>query len=289
MRGKDLLECMEHIDDALIEEALNPVIVPRQNIRTAKWGMAAACLIVAGVSAATLWSHQNIKEEDSGGIENEIAMSMTAEFSTDISTDNAGNINENNQLAEASAGSTQSAGIADVDENERNDAVMDDLASDSAMTDKTESDNVGVEGMKSAAQETLKINYTEILDYSAADSASSDDVVPEKGKAIYHQRLQKAIEFYSAQEKDTTDYVYTVVIELFGDMETDTGSHYGHLNQTDDGNEFIEQEYRRLLELGYSVRLSEDFLLMGTFTKEELDTFDACPEYGYVFRFENSK
>lgn len=287
MRGKDLLECMEHIDDALIEEALNPVIAPRQNIRTAKWGMAAACLIVAGVSAATLWSHQNIKEEDSGGNENEVVMSMTAEFSTDISAENAGNINERNQLAEASAGSAQPDGMADKAENERKDAVMDDLASGGTVVDKMESDNASVEDMKSATQEALKINYTEIHDYSAAGSASSDDVVPEKGMVLYYQRLQKAIEYYSAQEKDATDYAYTVVIELFGDIETDTGSHYVHLNQTDDGNELVEQEYRRLIELGYSVRLSEDFLLMGTFTKEEFDTFDVCPEYGYVFRFEN--
>ncbi len=74
MRGKDLLECMEHIDDALIEEALHPVIAPRQHIRTARWGMAAACLFVAGISAAALWSHRNIREDDSGGIDHEVAM-----------------------------------------------------------------------------------------------------------------------------------------------------------------------------------------------------------------------
>lgn len=48
MRGKDLLECMEHIDDALIEEALHPVIAPRQHIRTARWGMAAAACLWQG-------------------------------------------------------------------------------------------------------------------------------------------------------------------------------------------------------------------------------------------------
>lgn len=52
MRGKDLLEGMEHIDDALIEEALNPAVIPWYGRVTAKWGMAAACLIVIGISAA---------------------------------------------------------------------------------------------------------------------------------------------------------------------------------------------------------------------------------------------
>lgn len=287
MRGKDLLECMEHIDDALIEEALHPVIAPRQHIRTARWGAVASCLFVAGISAAAFWSYWNIREEDSGGINNEVAMSMTAEYSTDVSAEGAGSINEKNQPAEASVGSAQPDGMEDKAESERKDAVMDDLASGDTATEKTESDNAGVEDMKSATQEALKINYTEIHDYSAAGSAYSDDVVPEKGTVLYYQRLQKAIEYYSAQEKDATDYAYAVVIELFGDIGTDTVSHYVHLNQTDDGNELVEQEYRRLIELGYSVRLSEDFLLMGTFTKEEFDTFDACPEYGYVFRFEN--
>ncbi len=87
-------------------------------------------------------------------------------------------------------------------------------------------------------------------------------------------------------EDDSPNYAYTVVIDVFGDISTESGVHYEHLSQTDAGNALIEQEYRRLLELGYSVSLSEDFLFMGIFTEEELDTFDARPEYGYAFRFE---
>ena len=57
MRGKDLLECIEQIDDALIEEAMEPAIVLykdrsryKSNIAV-KWGMAAACVVVIGISA----------------------------------------------------------------------------------------------------------------------------------------------------------------------------------------------------------------------------------------------
>lgn len=62
MRGKDLLECMEYIDDALVEEALQPAAFPRRNRVMAKWGMMAACAVVIGISATAFWYHQNIKE-----------------------------------------------------------------------------------------------------------------------------------------------------------------------------------------------------------------------------------
>lgn len=51
MRGKDLLECMAYIDDALIEEALNPRIISHKGKPAAKWVMAVACVIVVGISA----------------------------------------------------------------------------------------------------------------------------------------------------------------------------------------------------------------------------------------------
>lgn len=62
MRGKDLLECMEQIDDALVEEALEPAVFPRRNAKAVKWGMAAACVVVLGISATAFWSHQNMKK-----------------------------------------------------------------------------------------------------------------------------------------------------------------------------------------------------------------------------------
>lgn len=62
---------------------------------------------------------------------------------------------------------------------------------------------------------------------------------------------------------------------------------YEDLYHSNVGNLLIEQEYRRLIDLGYAVRLSEDFQLTGIFTKAEIDTFLTSPEYGYVFRFEN--
>ncbi len=44
MRGKDLLECIENIDDTLIEEALNPKIVLHRS-------KAGACLLYTSDAA----------------------------------------------------------------------------------------------------------------------------------------------------------------------------------------------------------------------------------------------
>ncbi|MDE7322255.1 MAG: hypothetical protein K2N73_05900 [Lachnospiraceae bacterium] len=291
MRGKDLLECMEYIDDALIQEAFDPKIVPCRNSIVSKWVMPAACLVVVGVSAAVLWSHQNIKEEYSGSADNAIVASMAADSASENSAENVGNVDEDNCLTEALEDNIQITAMMDSDNNGEKTGGMEEAESEKAMPALQGDDSIEIEDKKSANQEALKMNYTIISDYSASNSTSSRYIIPEKGKTLRYQRLQEAIEYYSTQEKDedsgSPDYVYTVVIDVFGDVENAEGSCYEHLNQTDAGNALIEQEYRRLIALGYSVRLSEDFLFTGTFTEEELDTFDALPEYGYVFRFEN--
>ena len=63
MRGKDLLECMEYIDDTLIEEALNPAGSPHnKNSMVKNWSLAAACVIMLCIFATAFWSHQNSKK-----------------------------------------------------------------------------------------------------------------------------------------------------------------------------------------------------------------------------------
>lgn len=303
MRGKDLLECMEHIDDVLIEEALNPVIVPRwnKNNMVIKWGMTAACVIVIGISATALWSHQNIKEDYSGSNDNGFAAQMAIDSSTDDIEGNAAVLaGGNGQTTGALAGGTQVDETANTDADigryvaEKNAVAEDNSAADEATPLLQQSKDISdMKEEKSVSQESAKARYTVISDYSVNDGAVDcyAYVVPERGKSFCHQHLMDAIEYYSAREKESDSplYAYAVVIDMFGDIETEDGIHYEQLNRTDAGNELIEQEYRRLIELGYSVRLSEDFQFMGTFTKEELDNFDALPEYGYAFRFENEE
>ena len=70
MRGKDLLECIENIDDTLIEEAMNPKIVLHRSKAGAKCGMAAACVIMLCISGITFWAHQN-KNQNAADIQHE--------------------------------------------------------------------------------------------------------------------------------------------------------------------------------------------------------------------------
>ncbi len=77
------------------------------------------------------------------------------------------------------------------------------------------------------------------------------------------------------------------MIDLYGEISTANDTQYEDLYHTEAGNALIEQEYQRLINLGYAVNLSEDFQLTGIFTKAEIDTFQAAPEFGYIFRFGN--
>lgn len=148
-------------------------------------------------------------------------------------------------------------------------------------------------GTKGAiVEEKLKTAYTVLSDYyGEKDDAVYDYPMPEKGALLCYHYLQETINYYTKQGKaadavDGTIYAFQVVIDLYGDIETAEGTRYEDLYYTEKGHALIEQEYRRLIDLGYAVRLSEDFQLTGTFTKTEIDTFQAAPEYGYVFRFE---
>lgn len=308
MRGKDLLECMEYIDDALIQEALEPMtVVPHRKHLVAKWGMVAACIVVIGISATAFWSHQNVKNgqmESAGDTTSPAAMNTAAndDSAVSLSEDSltAGAVAEN-----AQAGDNKICSLPDANEyseagsasDSGNDAMSQSTAAD-AMSGK---ENARVEEMKAELElqdeeETAKLAYTIISDYyDEKDGSVYDYPVPEKGTILCYHYLKETMEYYAALE-DTTDtagsqvYAYDVVISVFGDVEIEgcRGIHYEQLNMVEDtnaGNEMIEQEYRRLAELGYAVRLSEDFQLTGIFTKGEIDTFQASPEYGYTFRF----
>ena len=297
MRGKDLLECMEYIDDALVEEALQPAAFPRRNRVMAKWGMMAACAVVIGISATAFWYHQNIKEAriesqvegiaaaDDSGSADDTKDQMTAAgagdgmaggvYSSDSSADSA-------VSGDSSAGSTDSGGM---------DTFTQDIIADNAASVEQNAEAGRQEGSVESAKEgelaeAKQCSYKVINDYYAAkDGSAYDDLVPGQGKSSCSQYLQETMNYYEDRENTerTTDspiYAYDVVVDLYGESE----GAFVHLN-SDNGSEVIEQEYRRLAALGYAVRLSEDFQLTGTFTKAEIETFQASPEYGYTFRF----
>lgn len=298
MRGKDLLECIEYIDDVLVEEALNPPDIKQKNRKLVivRWSMAAACIMVIGISATALWSHHNINKDH---IKN-LSAPITSEPATDIPV-NANTTNGSSQLAGAVA--DESIHLADqasvTDGLEAANAEAEDLI-DNPMQKNDNTSGISDLNTESytgmTEQKTVSDYYTVISKYSAADdslaSKTSGDAVPLKGEFLCTDSLQEAMEHYKTQEESSNSqggehYAYAVVIKVFGDIQTEPDATYDALELTDAGYELIEQEYRRLLEAGYNVRLSEDFRFTGTFTNEEIEGFEGLPEYGYLFGFDD--
>lgn len=320
MRGKDLLECMEQIDDALVEEALEPDAFLRTNIaakwrrfsasflmggaarrenKVVKWGVA-ACVVVLGASASAFWAHKSMKEN---GMENQdkdttsLQMAVDATAANDAGSAGGSMVSDtHNGAVTAGAGGNASEGaVSGGVEADRECSAEDAAAAKDSMVETAQLE----EELKKQVTESL--SYTVISDYyDEKDGSVYDYPVPEKGQFFCYHYLQETMKYYAVLENEsiTTDssvnisentsspvYVYDVVIHVYGDVEKDGEIIFCGLENTDSGSEKIEQEYRRLIDLGYAVRLSEDFQLTGTFTKAELDTFQASPEYGYTFRF----
>lgn len=286
MRGKDLLECMAYIDDALIEEALNPTIVSYESKSTAKWAAAAACMVAIGISATAFWSHQNRNidfKQDSNNIAAQTDMADNDKAQRDIGR--AAETGLAMEIAEDASNSIASVAEDNTSKDAKTES-MDDLAANLEIQKETKLADLEV-------QKETKTAYKVIHDYYGEKDASEYCYpAPKKGTVLCYHYLQETINYYATQESaadamDNPIYAYQIVIDIYGDVETADGIQYQDLYVSDTGNLLIEQEYRRLIDLGYAVSLSEDFQLTGVFTKAEIDTFSAAPEYGYVFRFEN--
>lgn len=310
MRGKDLLECMEYIDDALIEEALEPAVehisyehFTHKHKTAARWGMAAACVIVVGISTTALWSHQHVGEErfgsgteegkaiamDTGGTE-DLVMGAQADRTASENALTAGKDsalsaggNEDDSDSRAAGAESRKTGNAEslsdgVSENENQQRDL--------LSDKEASEEVSEEASR-------KNSYVIISDYyGEKDDAVDCFAAPQRGTFFRYHYLDETVRSYTMQENtieitDSPIYAYEVVIDVYGDDGTDAIDPYRQLNGTGHGRELLEQEYRRLLGLGYAVSLSEEYVLTGVFTMTEMDTFQASPEYGYAFRFES--
>lgn len=377
MRGKDLLECIEQIDDALVEEAMEPAAFSHgrgnrfRGSTAAKWGMAAACIVVLGVSATAFWSHQNVKNEQMERTDDDTAGYPMA-FNSDVTgspdssltagaVDGDSAAHDSDTVRDEAAADGRNAANGDVladdeniaaggvltgDENTAaggvltggenaaaNEGVLadgenatalektgdaneelcglplyngEDAVSQSSAADAVaEKKSADVQDLEKAVTESEKLQYTIISDYyGQKDDSVYDYPVPEKGKVLCYHYLNETMKYYAALENtsktadssintsktaDQQIYAYDIVIDVYGDIERDGSQdiRYQQLNweETKEGNEMLNQEYMRLLELGYAVQLAEDFQLTGTLTKVEIDTFQALPEYGYVFRF----
>lgn len=257
--------------------------------------MAAACVLVLGVSATAFWSHQ--QQKHTPHTDNiEIADQMDS-VSKDTGDRPKMHHNDTGMPAESTATDTDlyTAGTEQDKEKSIEDAMEDKASAkqDSVYAEQYDEENGAADDRQFTIEESRKTSYIILRDYYGEKDASVYDYpAPQKGTLLCYHDLQETINYYtklenSAASVEDTIYAYQVVIDLYGDIETANGTQYKELYYINEGHTMIEQEYRRLIDLGYAVRLSEDFQLTGTFTKTEIDTFPLAPEYGYVFRFES--
>lgn len=178
MRGKDLLECMEYIDDALVQEALASApdahkIFRYKNNIFARWGIAAACVVVIGISAVTFWSHQNVREGQSGSAAENMAPPMARNASEGSPSGSS--------LTTGAAADTAAAadeGDAGYTETGKENAVSQDTAADAAsasggedtvvqdMAEGAAVQEMAKEGKALMEEEAAKLEYGSISSHS---------------------------------------------------------------------------------------------------------------------------
>lgn len=113
--------------------------------------------------------------------------------------------------------------------------------------------------------------------------------VPKKGSYFLLNGLKAAIDYWdnannTIETAQPEQYLYHVTIDVFGDIEQNGETVYEELRLSDAGKELLYQEYERLFMEGFPVSLSEDFQLTGTLSREEIEQFEPFADYGYTFR-----
>lgn len=280
MRGRELLEAIEYIDDELVEEAAADILKKQKQQRktTVNWYRtcsAAACILLLG-AVSILAFQQNRKYE--GATE--------SAFDT-AATDTA------SAMAETTV-TTSQADMAVPEEVEVSVESAKDVAADNA-TDSVTAESATPESVveELCGVPTIDDTYTLIEEFPPKEMASTEAssivcyAAPEKGGKIIGIKLMQAIEYY---EKTDGIYRYHILIEVFGDRPDNNGDgtyFYNELKSSDVGHEMLAAECDRLQELGYMVELSDQYVLTGHLTAKEIENFDGLAEYGYMLRFLN--
>lgn len=291
MKGRRLLDAMAYIDDDLIEEAA-PFGENHRAGSAAKWRRMAACAAVFSAAAVSLWAWK------SGIVTNKEIEPENAQF--------AGGM-ESGSALEENAPETPSAAANAVDWN---------VASDNggAAVSGGAADGFQEENLQENVQQAVweydeeKKSVVRVIEefppkWEAADGAKSNDYsigvteecykAPEKGQFFLHKGLKSAIDYWdnannTIELAEPEDYIYHVAVDVFGDVTKDGDMvYYEGLQFSDEGKKKLHDEYERMVMAGLEVSLSEDFRLTGMLSREELEGFEPCAEYGYAFRLIN--
>lgn len=289
MRGRRLLEAMTYIDEALIEEAApfsetgRTSVVGAAKMRS-NWKGFAACAAVLFTAAVSLWAWK----DDRNAVYEEALPQEGA---------NAGNIDAVYELAE-------NAPIADNGADLTDDAggAMFSGGIAAGLEDSAE------ENKEAAADDFgqhLKGNaIVRVIEEFPPKWGREDDSAeeypatvqcykaPEKGQFFLWRGLKSAISYWddghnTIELAEPEEYVYHVAIDVFGDVTENGDVVYEKLRVSEEGKEKLYQEYERMFAMELEVSLSEDFELTGMLSRDEIEGFEPCADYGYAFRLVN--
>lgn len=279
MRGKDLLKCMEYIDDALIQEANTCYIQEKTKtfpFYIRKWNAMIACVLCVFIIGITItiiqpWDQFSKKDNStaeqiglfSGGLPQEEAKNEFTDKVNDEAPENDMPINMDDGNIENSALPKQS---------------MD------ATYEKETGDEVNIENIQDSLSLPSRENYQIIDSYGSKKDKIICYGASEKGTYHYHEFLKQEIENHKGE-----NVLYHVVVVVFADKGDNEESNYYVLNFNDSSNssaenDLLSQELTRLKEVGYDVE-KVDYNIMGYFTQEELEQFVPDKNYGYLFTF----
>lgn len=297
MRGKDMLEAMEYIDDELIEEALSNAVNKTSRLQQSYKKYiytAAAFAVILGMSAfaySIFAPSKNTEMSGESGAQTADTSAAEAAEATEI-TEDTENLQAagNSQSVGAAADSSATEGVPSTDsiymsaqmpDNETSDASVTDLgtqpekksSTDQPMSAKSKSGNAASEEI-SDLSETIsadtEMEKSKSGTYTIIDSRKSVAeqpyavycyAAPEKGEYFLHHYLDAAIKSYETNiptQNSATKYAYKVILTVFGDIINDNGeTQYSTLNQSEDGRQKLKAEYERLLENGYDVSFTD--------------------------------
>lgn len=258
MNGLDLLKGIGEIDDDLISEAYieDTHHKSSQHAVWKYWGSAVACLLCVGaVSMIAYHVHSDSIEEN-----NTDTTAMDIAVQALPPEDSAGNTDE----------------------------VME------AVPYVVAEDNASEEcNLQSANQESVESSsvhdwsaYTIISEYPGEMNAIYCYAQPAQGSYfLYHYLSETLVQNKTADAMHP--YAYDVNISVFAYDEPASANGRQLSGETEADQQLLTQEYERLINLGYDVRLSDSYQLSGIFTKEDLDNFPVNDKYGYTIYFAN--
>lgn len=276
MKGRQLLDAMEYIDDALIEEAAPLFDASAEGQKRKKRRLHANIIVAAAALAVTvslwIWKGEILVQqtEENAAQDYEMARAFTAAEvlepeSAEVTAEQKASDIADDTIKTDKLSGTEYSMLSDAADNSSLKVIEE-------FPPRTSSDDV----QKQAVSEQSAVCYKE----------------PEKGEYFLYTGLQSAIDCYdnamnTIEQAEPESYIYHVTIDVFGERTEEGCTVYEELRFSEEGREKLCVEYNRLLAIGMTVSLSEDYELTGLLSSEEIEGFEPCADYGYAFRLIN--